>query len=159
MSSQNTMVKPQNTYLPPPMQQFYPPPQFGYHINPMMPPVPMPTPYPPYIGSYMHGSMPQTYQYNMGMPMIPPNQMMAPQKPIHKMYTPQMNAQMNSQINAQMNNPINPSINVPSLNTQMNMPSHYTLNQKPKITINSQDFYQHNQFKNPYNQGIREWNP
>jgi len=148
------MIKPQNTYLPPPMQQFYPPPQFVYPLNPMMaPPVPMNAPYPPYMGSYMHGNMPQPYQYNMAMPMIAPAQMMA-QKPMHKVYAPQMNAQMNSQINAQTN--------VPPLNTQINMPSHYTLNPKPKTPINNQEFYQHNQFKSPYNPektDIRTLNP
>lgn len=129
----------------------------------MAPPVAMPASYPPYMGSYMHGNMPQPYQYNMGMPMIPPAQMMAPQKPMHKVYAPQMNQQMNPQmnpqINAQMNNPMNPPMNVPSLNNQMNMPSHYAINQKSKMPINNQDFYQHNQFKSPYNQGVREWNP
>ena len=146
---QSNMAKPQSNYMPPPIQQFYSSPQFAY---PMMPPAPIPAPYPPYMGSYMHGNMPQPYQYSMGMPMIQPGQMLPPQpqKPIQKAYPPQ--------INPQISNVINSAMNVTPINNQMNMTNPY-INQKPKMPIYNQDYYQHNQFKPSYSQGTKDWNP
>lgn len=140
--------------MPPQIQQFYPIPQFPY---PMMPhPVPMSAPYPPYMGSYMHGNMPQPFPYHMGgMQMMPPNQMMS-QKPItHQVYTPQMNTQMNSSMNTQMNPSMNPPMN--NQMPAMNAPNNFNMNQKPKLPVNNNDYYA-SQYKGNNNQGARDWN-
>jgi hypothetical protein len=83
--------------------------------------------------------------------MIPPQ----PQKPIQKAYPPQMNSQINPQISSIMN----PSMNVPTMNNPMNIHNPYNMNQKPKMSIYNQDYYQHNQIKPSYSQSIRDWNP